>query len=185
MGSNAMTKQAHCKCRNSARIAAKIPRVSIAGRNLLPLAIMTMLLLTLPASASATDVWTRFWSHLLERPDGPMSFRFILQPVMAAIAAFHDGVKDAATGRSPYFWTVLTDPGARAGRLREGFKATAKILCVGLAIDLIYQIIEFKSFYPMESVAIALLLAFIPYLLLRGPIARIAKWHGARKSGQA
>ncbi len=35
-----------------------------------------------------------------------MTFRFILQPVMAAIAALHDGIKDARLGRSPYFWTV-------------------------------------------------------------------------------
>ena len=40
----------------------------------------------------------RGWHDLVDRPSGPMSFRFILQPSMAAIAAIRDGVKDARTG---------------------------------------------------------------------------------------
>jgi hypothetical protein len=31
-----------------------------------------------------------------------------------------------------------------------------------------------KTFYPGEAVIIAILLTFVPYLLLRGPIARVA-----------
>ena len=135
----------------------------------------TGLLLLLPCTALAAGVWERFWTDLAERPDGPMSFRFLLQPVMAAIAAWHDGKKDALTGRSPYFWTVLTEPDKRRARLVEGFKATAKILVVGLVMDLIYQIVVFRIFYPIEALVVALVLAFVPYLLLRGPFARIAK----------
>jgi hypothetical protein len=47
---------------------------------------------------------------LVERPGGPMRFRFILQPLMAAIAAIHDGREDARAGRSAYFMTVLRNP---------------------------------------------------------------------------
>jgi hypothetical protein len=43
-------------------------------------------------------------------------------------------------------------------------------------MDVIYQFIEFDTFHPAEAVIIALLLAFVPYVLLRGPIARIARW---------
>jgi hypothetical protein len=28
---------------------------------------------------------SRFWSELVSRPSGPLAFRFILQPVMAAL----------------------------------------------------------------------------------------------------
>ena len=45
----------------------------------------------------------RIWHQLIDRADAPMRFRFILQPLMAAIAAILDGLKDARTGRSPYF----------------------------------------------------------------------------------
>src|SRR5208283_426933 len=111
---------------------------------------------------------------LLERPGGPMTFRFILQPIMAMVAALYDGVADARTGRSPYLWTILSDRTKRGGRLREGLISTARVLLLGIVMDTIYQVIEFETFHPAEAVMIALLLAFVPYLLLRGPCARIA-----------
>ena len=33
----------------------------------------------------------RLWTDILDRPTGPMMFRFILQPAMAIIAALRDG----------------------------------------------------------------------------------------------
>jgi len=121
----------------------------------------------------------RFWSDLVERPSGPMRFRFILQPAMAALAAILDGLKDARTGRSPYFWTVLRVPRERVERLREGLNATARTILLGLAVDVIYQVIVLKTFYPGEALVIALLLGFVPYLILRGLVARAARrWLG-------
>ncbi len=117
-------------------------------------------------------VFQRIWANLVERPTEQMKFRFMLQPVMAAVAAILAGLKDARTGRSPYFWTMLDDPSERAGRLREGLNATARIILLGLVMDAIYQLIVLKQFYPAEAVIIALLLAFAPYVVLRGPVAR-------------
>ena len=123
----------------------------------------------------SAEVRERVWQNLVDRPGGPMTFRFILQPCMAAIAALHDGLNDAKLGRAPYFWTVLTNPSERGGRLREGLISTARIILLGLCMDVIYQAIALKTFYPGEAVIVALTLAFLPYLLLRGPIARIAR----------
>jgi drug/metabolite transporter (DMT)-like permease len=117
----------------------------------------------------------RFWHDLVERPDGPMRFRFVLQPLMAAIAAIHDGRADARTGRSPYLITVLRNSQERVGRLREGLNATARIILLGLAMDVIYQLLVLKTFYPNEAVVVALLLAFVPYLIIRGVVFRIAR----------
>ncbi len=122
------------------------------------------------------EVRRRMWQNLLDRPGGPMTFRFILQPIMATIAALYDGVEDARTGRSPYLWTIVADRTKRGGRLREGLISTARVILLGLVMDLIYQFLEFETFHPAEAVIIALLLAFVPYLLLRGPCARIARW---------
>ena len=131
------------------------------------------------------EVRQRVWQNLLDRPGGPMTFRFILQPCMAAIAALHDGVNDAKLGRAPYFWTVLTNTSERGGRLYEGLISTARIILLGLCMDVIYQAIVLKTFYPGEAVIVALALAFLPYLLLRGPIARIARrWRGEGASDQ-
>jgi len=119
----------------------------------------------------------RFWRNLIERPGGPMTFRFILQPAMAALAALHDGLRDARTGRSFYLWTVLTSPTDRGGRLYEGLISTARIILLGLGMDTIYQAAVLGTFYPGEAAAIALALGFFPYVILRGPIARVARWH--------
>jgi hypothetical protein len=124
----------------------------------------------------STETRQRAWENLLGRPGGPMTFRFVLQPLMAAIAALLDGIRDAKFGRSPYFWTVLANPRKSGSRLYEGLIATARIILLGLCMDAIYQVVEFKTFYPVEAVIVAIMLAFVPYLLLRGPFARIAAW---------
>jgi hypothetical protein len=126
------------------------------------------------------DLLVRGWNDLLARPSGPMSLRFLLQPTMALIAAFKDGLTDARTGRSPYFWTILSNRAERKGRLREGLAATGRIIVIGLAMDAIYQLVAFRAFYPLEAIIVALGLAFVPYLLARGPIARVARWRRDR-----
>jgi hypothetical protein len=124
----------------------------------------------------SAHVFERIWQNMLDRPSGPMKFRFILQPVMAGIAALYDGVHDARTGRSYHLWTILTNPAKRGGRLREGLISTARVLLLCMAMDVIYQLTVFEIFHPGEAVILALLLVAIPYLLLRGLIARIAVW---------
>jgi hypothetical protein len=122
------------------------------------------------------QVLQRIWHDLINRPSGPISFRFILQPIMAAIVAIHDGRKDVRTGRSPYLSVLTSSRAESIRRLREGLTATARIILLGLAMDLIYQALVFKTFYPVEALLIALLLALVPYLLIRGPVARVIRW---------
>ena len=124
----------------------------------------------------------RIWHDLVERPGGPMTFRFVLQPVMATIAAVHDGIEDARRGRTPYVWALITRSHHRVERLNEGLISTARILLLGLGMDAVYQATVLKSFYPGEMVVVAVLLAFVPYLLLRGPVTRIARWWMARRA---
>lgn len=128
----------------------------------------------------SAEVYNRIWHDIAERPGGPMTFRFVLQPVMAAIAALLDGIKDARLGRSPYLLTVLTNPNESAERLREGLIATARIILLGLGMDALYQATVLKTVYPGEMVIVALLFAFVPYLLLRGPFTRLARRWMAR-----
>jgi hypothetical protein len=122
----------------------------------------------------------QFWHDLVERPDGPTRFRFVLQPLMASIVAIRDGLKDARSGRSPYFATVLGNSQERIGRLREGLNATARIIALGLVMDVIYQAVVFKTFYPDQALVVALVLAFVPYLIVRGVTARILRSQPSR-----
>jgi hypothetical protein len=125
----------------------------------------------------------RLWNDLLDRPGGPMTFRFILQPAMAIIAALRDGVSDARFGRTPYLAAIVRGE-ERSGRLWEGVISTARILILGVVMDTVYQWLVLKTFYPGQAAVIAILLAFVPYLLLRGPFERIAyHWVARPTSG--
>jgi hypothetical protein len=140
-------------------------------------ALLAVILIALGAIwyGGSSEELKRMWQDLTGRPGGPMSFRFILQPIMATIAAVGDGINDATLGRAPYFWTILHNPEKRAGRLNEGLVATARIILLGIGMDAIYQYKVFGTFYPVEALIIAIVLAFIPYLLIRGPVDRIAR----------
>jgi hypothetical protein len=131
------------------------------------------------------DVVLRMWADLLARPRGPFGFRLVVQPLVAALLAVRDGIADANTGRSPYFWRVLNDPGERSERLREALKATAKVGALALAIDAVYQLKVHGWIHPGEVLGIALLLGLVPYLVIRGPVDRIARqWIARRASRQ-
>lgn len=126
------------------------------------------------------DMTTRLWHDLLARPSGPFAFRFLLQPTMAAIAAIRSGIVDARTGRSPYFLALWTEPAERRARVREGLSATAKIFVVGLVMDTIYQLVVLGKFYPGEALIVSVALAVVPYFMIRGPAARVARWWSSR-----
>jgi len=171
--------------RGSAMTHTPSPSAIVQARLAVALIVGLIVLGIVCYGLSAQDL-KRVWNQILARPGGPMTFRFILQPAMAAIAATRDGVNDARTGRSPYLWTVLRSGAERGGRLWEGFRATARILILGVVMDAIYQFIVLRRFYPAEAAFVALLLALLPYVLLRGPIARVARhWVARPASGSS
>ena len=128
---------------------------------------------------------SRLWADLIARPGGPLEFRFLLQPLVAALLAVRDGVLDARTGRPPYFWTLVHDPAHRRERFREGVRATLRVVLLGVAIDAFYQFKVHGTVYPGEALGIALLLGFVPYLLIRGPTDRITRRRRGGIHGEA
>ena len=124
----------------------------------------------------------RFWENLVGRVGGPMTFRLILQPIMAAIFAVRSGLKDAKEGKPAYFWALFTDSVHRGDLLRDGWKAVGKVFIFAIIIDLVYQWMVFRWFYPGEAFWVAVGLAFIPYLAIRGPVNRIARRRTSHKN---
>jgi hypothetical protein len=117
----------------------------------------------------------RILTNVSDRVGGPMTFRIILQPLMATLLAIRAGMKDAQTGRPPYFWTILTNPNQRGDLMREGWKSVARVFFLAIVMDFIYQLIVLNWIYPFELLLIAVLLAVVPYLLLRGPVNRLVR----------
>lgn len=120
------------------------------------------------------DLFARVGEQLVARVTGPMKFRLVLQPGMAIFFAVRGGLKDAREGKPPYFWGLFTDQGEREAMLKNGWKSVGKVFILAVVLDAIYQFIALRWFYPGEAVIVAIILAILPYLLVRGPVNRIA-----------
>jgi hypothetical protein len=128
--------------------------------------------------------WQRMGEDLIGRLDGPLHFRLFMQPAMAIFFGIRDGIKDARAGNPAYFWTICAHPSHAKDLLKNGLRSVARVLIFGLVMDAIYQLIALHWFYPGEAILAVLLLAFVPYLLIRGPANRIAKWWASRHSSR-
>jgi hypothetical protein len=122
------------------------------------------------------DVTVRFWDNLVARPSGPLAFRFILQPTMATLLAIRDGFADAHAQRMPYLWLIWHDAPHRAERMRQGFHAVLRVFLFAIVMDAIYQVVALKAFRPVEMLVVAVVLAILPYALVRGPADRLVSW---------
>jgi hypothetical protein len=117
---------------------------------------------------------TRVAHNMVERVTGPMKFRLILQPAMATYFAIRGGLQDAKECKPPYFWGLFTDKGERESMLKDGWKSIGKVFILAIVLDVVYQLIEHRwTVYPGEAVLVAIILAIVPYLLIRGPVNRI------------
>lgn len=126
------------------------------------------------------DFLSRFFGSFLPRLDGPLHFRFIFQPLMATIFAVIDGIKDAKTGRPAYLWTMVKNPDQRRELMMLGWKRFGKIFILAVVLDVIYQIKVYHWWYPGQTLAVAILLAVVPYLIVRGPVNRIVSWRRSK-----
>src|SRR5215467_12612271 len=122
-----------------------------------------------------SEILTRVWQNLIGRFAGPMSLRLILQPAVATILAIRAGLRDARQNRLPFFWAILRHPSRRRELLQQGWKDVGKVFIVATILDVVYQLIVHRGVYVLELLITAVALAIVPYVLIRGPVNRIAK----------
>jgi hypothetical protein len=133
--------------------------------------------------ADLAEMVVRGWDHFLARTDGPMAFRFILQPTMAALMAVRAGFRDAEKGGQPLLQRI-----ARGGLSREIanelLKDIGRVFALAIIMDFVYQLIVHDGVYLLELLFTAFLLAVAPYIVLRGPVDRlVCLWRKRDKSG--
>lgn len=58
---------------------------------------------------------------------------------------------------------------------RQGWKDVGKVFLLAAIVDVIYQLIVHRGVYKLEVLITAVTLAIVPYVLVRGPISRVAK----------
>ena len=110
-----------------------------------------------------------------------MRFGFVLQPLLAAAFALRDGMRDARLDHPPYLKTLIAAPAERWHLIGEAWRAIGRAVVLGVVMDVAYQVIVFKHFYPFELFDMVLLLVVAPYVLLRGPVAGVVRWRHRRK----
>jgi hypothetical protein len=112
--------------------------------------------------------------QLFGRFDGPLNLRLILQPCIAAIFGYLDGTKDARAGAPPYFWKVTQVPQQeRQALIKHGWASVGKVFTLAFVFDCVFQYAVHKSISILPALAIAALLAILPYLFFRGLINRL------------
>ncbi len=121
------------------------------------------------------DMWTRIFGDIADRLTGPLKFRLVLQPAMALVLATIAGLKDARAGKAPYFYGLFTSAGHRREMLENGWKSVGKLFVLALLLDVVYQFIVLRFVYAGEALIVALVLAIVPYLIVRGLVTRIAR----------
>ena len=112
--------------------------------------------------------------QLFDRLEGPLHLRLILQPCIAAIFGYLDGVKDARAGAPPYFWRVANVPQAeRQALIKHGWASVGKVFILAFLFDCVFQYVSYKSIAILPAMAVAVILAILPYLFLRGLVNRL------------
>lgn len=122
-----------------------------------------------------SEILNRAVEQLLGRTSGPLHARLLIQPIVATILAIRAGMRDAREGKPAFFWTILTSPEEREILRRSGWKDIGKLFIVAIVLDTIYQVIALHWFYPMQTFIVAVVVAVIPYTLLRGLATRVAR----------
>ncbi|MGH7742413.1 MAG: hypothetical protein ACRENS_10365 [Candidatus Eiseniibacteriota bacterium] len=117
----------------------------------------------------------RVIENLVGRTEGPMKLRLVLQPLMAIIFAARSGMKDGREGRPPFFWALLSDADQRKQLLKQAWKDVSKIFIAAVVMDCVYQFIAIKTLHPGEAILVGFILAFVPYVLVRGLLGRLTR----------
>ena len=125
---------------------------------------------------------SHYWTDFIDRFDGPLHFRLFVQPLMAILFAVRDGNRDAREGRGAYIWKFVNKPEHRREIITSGVKSISKVFVLAFALDVAYQFLEWGGLKPFQALLTAIVLAVIPYVLLRGPINRLMRIRQTRSS---
>ena len=92
------------------------------------------------------DLIARTLQHLVARTAGPLKLRFLLQPLAA---------------------TIIAVRASRESEPRRVFAYIGRLCVVALFVDLLYQVIVLRWFYPGQALIVVGMLALVPFLVVR------------------
>ncbi len=122
------------------------------------------------------EMLSRGVEELLGRASGPLHFRLVMMPTVVTVLAIRAGVRDAREATRGFPREVLRDHSAKRQRfLRSALKDIGRVVVVAVVVDTIYQLVVFRAFHAVQLLIVVVACAILPYVLIRGPVARIAR----------
>lgn len=124
---------------------------------------------------SIADQLNRAVQELLGRSSGPMHLRLVLQPIMATLLAFKAAKRDAKEGNPPFLSSYVRTPEQRKALRHNAWKDISTLFTIACVLDIIYQYVVLKEFHLLQTLLVAIVVAVVPYTLLRGPFTRMMR----------
>jgi hypothetical protein len=116
-----------------------------------------------------------FFEEMIDRASGPLNFRLVVMPTMAALFGIRAGLRDAREGKSTFVWGILTLPAGRGESFRSARKDIGRVFVMAVIMDTIYQVLALRAFQIVQVLVVAVACAIVPYLLVRGPVTFLAR----------
>ncbi len=116
---------------------------------------------------------SEFLDDMVARIAGPMSFRFIIQPMVAVILGIRDGRLDAKAGTPPFIYNVIFKKEHYRRQFRNALHSLFTPVIVGIALDAIAQYLIFKHIRPLPALLVGTFIMGVPYSFSRGISNRI------------
>lgn len=129
-------------------------------------------------------MFSRGWSELLARDSGPMHVRLLLQPLMATFIAIRSVRRDLREHCRLFAWKFAVDSADRRELAAQLRRDVGKLFVVAIVLDVVYQLMVLRWFYPIQSLIVATTLAFVPYMLVRGAASLMVRRQEQRNSSE-
>jgi len=123
----------------------------------------------------------QFLDELPRRIMGPGRLRILLQPTVAIVLGVRGGLADARAGRPTYLTGLFSAAGRRREMLRSGVAAIRNLLAMAIILELVFQLVLYRSVHPGAALVVGLALICVPYALSRS----LTRWVAGRSSGKA
>jgi hypothetical protein len=104
-----------------------------------------------------------------------------LQPTIATLLGVRGGLADARAGHAPYLFGLILSTGRRRELLQSGVAAVRNLLAAGIILDLVFQLVLYRSVHPGAALVVGPILICAPYAFSRALSNRVARWSGKKE----
>lgn len=125
-----------------------------------------------------------FVEGFIARVAGPMSLRFVFQPLVGLLLGVRDGMKDAKAGEPPFILDLIVNRENRKAKLSSLFESLSKTIIIALILDAIAQYLIFDQVRITSAIIIAVIILIVPYSLARAITNKVVTKRRLRKSGK-